>query len=105
MTKYLILYRSSSSARDMMSQASPEEAKAGMDAWMTWAQAAGPAVVDLGSPLAPNTATPSGTDQVGGFSILEADSPQALEALLADHPHKAQGGTIESFEFLAMPGM
>jgi hypothetical protein len=36
MPKYLILYRSATSAEDRMAAASAEEQKAGMDAWMQW---------------------------------------------------------------------
>ena len=51
MTKFMVLYRSSTSARDQMASASPEQMKAGMEAWMHWAGKAGDAVVDLGAPL------------------------------------------------------
>jgi hypothetical protein len=51
MPRFLVLYRSPMSPRDMMANASPEEMQAGMDAWMGWARNAGPAVVDLGAPL------------------------------------------------------
>jgi hypothetical protein len=36
---------------DVMTNAEPEAAQAGMDAWMAWSQRAGSAIVDLGSPL------------------------------------------------------
>jgi len=52
MKKYIILYRSPVSAQDQMSKATPEQAKAGMDAWMAWAKRAGSAIVDMGSPTA-----------------------------------------------------
>jgi hypothetical protein len=47
MTMYLVLYRSSTSARDSMANATPEQAQAGMDAWMAWAGRAGNSIVDL----------------------------------------------------------
>jgi hypothetical protein len=103
MTKYLVLYRSSQSAREQMAQATPEQTKAGMDAWMAWAGKAGDAVVDLGSPLAPVNGPPTG-DAIGGFSILQADSAGALATVLEGHPHTAMGGTIEVHEFVPMPG-
>lgn len=40
-----------------------------------------------------------------GFSILQADSTDALNALLDGHPHLTWGGSVEVLEFLAMPGM
>jgi hypothetical protein len=43
-------------------------------------------------------------DPIGGYSILQADSAEALSAVLAGHPHSTWGGTIETLEMLAMPG-
>jgi hypothetical protein len=41
-----------------------------------------------------------------GYSILQAESKDALMALLKNHPHfMAPGASIEVFEFLPMPGM
>lgn len=103
MTKFLVLYRSDQSAADQMAGATAEEQQAGMQEWMAWAGKAGSAIVDLGSPLQPVTAV-SG-DPIGGFSILQADSAEALQAVLEGHPHSAHGGTIEVLEFLPIPGM
>ncbi|MQS12529.1 hypothetical protein F7Q99_09585 [Streptomyces kaniharaensis] len=107
MTKYLVLYWSTQSARDRMAQATPEETKAGMDAWMRWAREAGSAVVDLGSPLGPlkGRGSEEGANQISGFSVLQAESDEALDAVLADHPHLSFGGTILALEFLPVPGM
>ncbi|MDQ4502548.1 hypothetical protein [Sinomonas sp. ASV322] len=98
MTKFLVLYRSDVPASEQMGNASPEEAAAGMQAWMEWFGKAGEAVVDGGSPV-------SGDDQtIGGYSVLQAETRDALDGLLVDHPHR-QVGTIEVLEFLAAPGM
>ena len=105
MTKYLVLYRSDQSATEQMSSATPEEQQASMQAWMTWAGKAGPAIVDLGSPVAPAAGATVSGDPIGGFSILQADSAEALQGVLEGHPHSAQGGTIEVLEFLPIPGM
>ncbi|MGH3254586.1 MAG: hypothetical protein ACRDOU_04130 [Streptosporangiaceae bacterium] len=40
-----------------------------------------------------------------GFSILEADSSDAVNAILDGHPHLAWGGSVEVLEFMAMGGM
>ena len=105
MAKFLVLYRSATTAAEQMAAGTPEQARAGMDAWMAWAQRAGDAVVDLGAPL--SVVQPGGDagDPVGGFSILQADDAVALEKVLEGHPHAAMGGTIEILEFLSMPGM
>ena len=104
MTKYLVLYRATMSAAEQMNQNDPEQAEAGMKAWMDWARGAGDAVVDLGSPL--GVVDPGGDegDPIAGYSILQAESAEALAALLRNHPHAARGGSIETLEMLAVPG-
>jgi hypothetical protein len=111
MKKFLVLYRSSASAREQMAKMTPEQSKAGMDAWMGWAKKAGSAIVDLGSPLGESTKVTSGSSQsgdpsLGGFSILQAESSAALARVLEGHPHfMAPGASIEVHEFLPLPGM
>lgn len=106
MAKFLVLYRSSSSAREMMASASPEDAKAGMDAWMAWAGHAGEAIVDLGAPLDSARHVGDGSGDPTGFSILQADSADDVVALLNEHPHlHVQGNSIDVQEFMQIPGM
>ena len=52
MKKFLVLYQSTVSASEQMKNATPQQAKAGMDAWMAWARRAGSGIVDMGSPVA-----------------------------------------------------
>lgn len=98
MTKFLVLYRAEQDAREQLAQATPEQQQAGMQAWMQWFGKAGDAVVDGGSPVT------GGDGTVGGYSILQAESAEALQQVLEGHPH-TQVGTIEVLEFLPMPGM
>ncbi|HWJ52246.1 MAG TPA: hypothetical protein VNT24_02580 [Propionibacteriaceae bacterium] len=105
MTNYLVLYRSSMTADEQMAQSTPEQAQAGMDAWMAWAEQAGDAVVDLGTPLGVIETGGDSGDPIGGYSILQAESPEALGKVLENHPHKTMGGTIETLECLRIPGM
>ncbi len=109
MTKFMVLYRAAMSAQEQMAAGTPEQAQAGMEAWMAWAGKAGDAIVDLGSPLSEAEwvgPDPAGDSlHIGGFSILQAESVDALTAILDGHPHLDMGGSIEVLEFLAMPGM
>ncbi|MSP22370.1 MAG: hypothetical protein EXR66_05050 [Dehalococcoidia bacterium] len=70
---------------------------------------AGAALVDLGNPVSyvmTSGGPAPGTPHLGGFSILEADSPEALQALLDGHPHfDATDASIAAYEFLTLPGM
>lgn len=109
MTKYMVLYRSSVSAGEQMG-GSPEEAQAGMELWMQWAGKAGSAIVDMGAPLGPvatvGKAGKAAAEGVAGFSVLEAESTDAVKKLLDDHPHFHSPGdtSIEVLEFLPIPG-
>ena len=110
MTKFMVLYRSVSSARDQMANATPDQATAGMEAWMAWAGKAGDAIVDLGAPLEGAAQIGAGSPAVGqaqitGYSILQAESADALTSLLDAHPHlQMPGSSIDVLEFLPTPG-
>lgn len=111
MSQFLVLYNSLMSADEQMAGATPEQAKAGMDAWMAWAGEAGDAVIDLGMPVQPKllvTAdnTTESTSKTAGYSILHGESEDDVSALLAKHPHlQVSGNSIEVLEILPMPGM
>ena len=109
MPKYLVLYRADVPADAQMATATPEQAQEGMALWMQWAEEAGDAIVDLGSPLVLAGTVGDATDgdmPIGGFSILQADSRDAITRLLKDHPHFHMPGksAIEIHEFAPMPG-
>ena len=110
MAKFMVLYRASVAATEQMAGASPEQAQEGMAMWMKWAEKAGPALVDLGSPIGKSQTLPKSGEDTGvpvcGFSILEADSPKTITSLLEEHPHlHAPGAVIEVLEYLPLPGM
>jgi hypothetical protein len=114
MPKYMVLYRSSVPATEQMAGSDPAAAQAGMELWMAWGNRVGAAMADMGSPLSGvGTVTSSGSKAensrpfVGGFSVLEADSVDAANKLLDDHPHFQSPGdpSIEVLEFLPLPGM
>jgi hypothetical protein len=111
MKKFLVLYRAPASAFEQMKKATPEQQKAGMDAWMSWGQKAHSAIVDMGAPLGkslrvtPGGASPS-TNDLGGYSILQAESKEALAEVLKGHPHfMMQDGSIDVVEVMPIPGM
>ena len=111
MKKFLVLYRAPIDAFEKMMQASPEESKAGMDAWMAYANKAKSSIVDLGAPLGkalkvtPGGATATRND-LGGYSIMQAESKEALAEVLKGHPHfMTPDGFIEVTEIMPIPGM
>jgi hypothetical protein len=106
---FLVLHQAPTSAMEQMAKASPKQAKAGMDAWMAWAKQAGSAIVDLGKPLGNATAIAKGSvtrgaSRIVGYSILQADSMEAVMKLLQAHPHlHPPGFGIEVLEAIPMP--
>ncbi len=113
MKKFLVLYKSSQSGFEQMKNATPEQQKAGMDAWMTWSKKAGPSIVDMGSPLGKSMrVTKSGDasetrNDLGGYSVMQAESKEALAATMKGHPHFMMPGdaSIEIIELMPIPGM
>ena len=111
MTRFMVIYNSQMSAAEVMANSTPEEMKAGMDAWMAWAQEHGDAIVDFGQPLEARVhlesgTSTAGTNQASGYSILQSDSIDALTKALENHPHlHVAGNTIDVLEVLPMPGM
>ena len=110
MKKYLVTYHAPAAAFEQMKDATPEQMKAGMEPWMKWAERCGEGLVDLGTPLgAGRRITAAGTSpserEVAGYSILQAENPDAAQALLQDHPHLswADGCEIEVHECQALP--
>ncbi len=51
MKKSLVLYRAPAASFEQMKASTPEQQKAGMDAWMGWSKRAASAIVDMGAPL------------------------------------------------------
>ena len=114
MKKFLVLYKASPEAfQQMMTSATPEQQKAGMDAWMNWSKKAGPSIVDMGAPLGKavrlakgGSPAPVGND-LGGYSVMQAESKEALAATMKEHPHFMMGDStsIEIVEIMPLPGM
>jgi hypothetical protein len=109
MKKFIVLYRAPVSAGEQMASSTPEQAQAGMDLWMAWAKKAGPALVDLGSPLGDPVSVGAGGPlgvHLGGYSVLQANDGAAVRKVLEGHPHlMLPGASIDVLEFLAIPGM
>jgi len=111
MKKFLVLYKAPASSFEQMMKATPEQQKAGMNAWMNWSKKAASTIVDMGGPLGKSLrvtragASPTSND-LGGYSVLQAESKEALAESLKDHPHfMTPEGSIEVVELMPIPGM
>jgi len=113
MKKFLVLYKASTEAfQQMMKSATPEQQKAGMEAWMKWSKQAASSIVDMGGPLGKSVSVAKGgavspvVNDLGGFSIMQAESKEALAASMKDHPHfMMPASSIEIVELMPIPGM
>lgn len=97
MPKYLALYSGSDSGHQEMVKPTPEEGQAMMQAWLDWRDGAGDAIVDFGAPTMPVS---EGASNLGGYSIVQADSADDLDAIFESNPHRRQGGTLEFHQIL-----
>jgi hypothetical protein len=113
MKKFLVLYKASAAEFQKAMSSTPEQQKAGMDAWMAWGAKAKSAIVDMGAPLGKavlvkkdGSIAPNPND-LGGYSVLQAESKEALAATLKGHPHYLMGdsATIEIVDIMPIPGM
>ena len=92
MKKFMVLYKATQTSFDKALKAPPEEQKTFMDAWMAWAEKAKASLVDLGAPLGKTLkVTPAGTspsrNDIGGYSIMQGESKEAVAVALKGHPH------------------
>lgn len=100
MKKFLVLYLAPVGTFDeMMKNASPEEQKKGMDNWMAWGKKHEADIVDFGAPAGQNKRVTAGgvadaRNEVGGYSIIRAESHEAAAAVMADSPHLQHPGTF-----------
>jgi len=107
MKKFLVLYRSTISAKEQMTKSTPEQGKAVMDAWMGWAKKSAASLVEMGAPLGDSTLLKGSAapGYIGGFSIVQAESLDSAKKIFDAHPHfEAPGNSIELLELLSMPG-
>ena len=108
MKKFLVLYRSTMSNKEQMMSVAPEQRKAIMDAWAGWVRTAGTALVDMGAPFGDSSLirATTGQDNIGGYSMIQAESLDAAKRMFEAHPHfGAPGASIELLELMSMPGM
>ena len=113
MKKFMVLYMASPAQFEQwMKNATPEQHKSGMEAWMKWMNANKASIVEGGAPLGKTKRVDSNgasntKNEVGGYSIVRAESHDAATKLFGkDHPHlQMPGAWIEILEFMPLPGM
>jgi hypothetical protein len=111
MAKFMILFKSSLSAAELMANSTPEQMKASMAEWMAWKEGLDKSTgFEWGMPLqalheVTQNEIKDSQSTVSGYAIMEGDKNTVLE-LLKTHPHqKRDGSSIDVLEILSMPGM
>jgi hypothetical protein len=113
MAKFLVLYMADAAAFEkMMKEATPEQQKNGMDAWMKWMNDNKTSLVDGGAPLGKTKrvdqkGASDTKNGIGGYSIVQADSADSATKMFGkQHPHlQMPGAWIEVVEIMPVPGM
>jgi hypothetical protein len=116
MKKFMVLYMAPVASMDeMMSQmrtATPEQRQAGMEEWNAWGKKYDKAIVDMGNPLGKSKMVSSNgvadhRNELGGYTIVEGDSADAVSKMFVNHPHikSMKGATIEIVEIVPMDSM
>ena len=92
MHRFVVLYLAPHDVAEGFARATPEQAQAGLQHWIDWAQKIGPALLDPGKPLG-NTlrvtasgVTPGDSDVIG-MSILQAESRDEALRMVEGHHH------------------
>jgi hypothetical protein len=83
----------------------------GMAAWKAWVEKHQAAIVGMGGPLGKTKkVTQNGikdvSNDMGAFTVVRADSPEAAAKLFENHPHFAifPGESVEVMPVLPIPG-
>jgi hypothetical protein len=111
MKKFMALYMAPAEAMAEMMKATPEQMKAGMDAWMAWADKFKDSIVEMGSPLGKTMKVDadgmsSMKNDITGYSIVMAESEDDAAEVFEDHSHLSMPGAhIEVIAFFPVPGM
>jgi hypothetical protein len=107
MAKYLLLYRGPASDPSSMSAEAQAEM---MDAWTAWMGKVATSIADQGNPFGNRTAVSdkggaTKPAELNGYTIVEAESLDAAEALTDGHPFLSEGKgrfAIDIFELAPM---
>jgi hypothetical protein len=82
----------------------------GIAAWKAWADKHKAAIVYMGGPLGKTKKVSSGgiadaSNELGAFTVVRADSPDAAAGMFKNHPHYAifPGDAIEVMPVLEIP--
>ncbi len=112
MSKFVAVYLAPvEEMQKMMKNSSKEDMQKGMEEWNKWMGEHKEELVDPGAPLGKNKrVTPKGvtdeSDEITGFSVVEAASHDEAAKLFQDNPHlQIKGAYIDVLKWVEMDEM
>ena len=109
MKKFLVMYRMDmAEIKNYMATKTDEDRKADMAEWNGWMQENAAHFADAGGPLGKNLQVSAAgaseiSNDLAGYSIVNAESKEAVAELLANSPHlKMPGATTDVMEVVQM---
>lgn len=110
MKKFLVLYSAPAEAMAMMANATDEQKMEGMKPWMAWQEKMGEHLLEMGSPLMhghqvnPDGSGGNSSNDITGYSMVQAPNIDEAKSMLKDHPHLAwfPGCSINVHECMPM---
>ncbi len=112
MKKFLVLYRMDiAEMQKLMASTNEEERKKSMAKWEAWMKKNMASMADHGGPVGKTKRSAASgisdiRNDIGGYSIVQAESHAAAAALFADSPHLTMpGASAEVMEIMPMPGI
>ena len=109
MKKFMVLYMMPQAAMaEMMQNSTPEQRKASMDEWGAWMEGHKADFADMGALFGKNMRVTKGggamaPNDIGGYSIMQAESQEEVAKMLADNPSfNMPGSFVEVMELMPM---
>lgn len=110
MSKFILLYKGPATPAEQMDEELTQKI---MGAWQTWMQKLGPAMIDMGQPMANGkSVVDDGSEgqalDLTGYSIIEATDINEALTLVDGHPFlsdKTGDFSVDVFELMPVPGM
>ncbi|CAN5124609.1 hypothetical protein BH09ACT6_BH09ACT6_15340 [soil metagenome] len=107
MAKYILIYRGPAAPPEEMTSEMGDEQ---MALWGAWMGKAGPSIIDGGAPFGARTAllgdgSTGEPGDVHGYTVVEADSMDAANALCDGHPFLSTGTpefSVDIYELIPM---
>lgn len=108
MKKFLVLYCATQTTLEKWKTMTREEGQESMRDWAHWQEVHKSELIQPGNPVGKNTrltkdSAAETSNDVCGYSVITADSREAVLSILADNPHLEQVGTyLEIMELIEM---